>query len=530
MNNDPLPRSSTSRIAPVQWVFLGAVLALFVVLRLSWLDHLLTWDEAMTLCSVRAFAARAYDYYSQWFWRRPPLFGTLLLLLRPLADGLAVRAALLAVLLSAAGCALLFLVNARVFGPAPALWSCFFIAVMPGAVFYDVWIKQDALVIVFGLLMIYFFLLRRPVLSGVCLALGLLGKELAVFYAGAVFILWLLQDRSARRVRDLVVIYGVGLLLSAWWYVLFSNSVRAVLRFLRREGGLESEVWLRPWYYFFDKMRFDLEWWGIVLALAGVLALLLLARARRRGDESGVRDPAVLVWPLALLIPSYLLISLMPAKTPWFTTSLFPALATLQGVGAWWLLRRLGGSEGKGWRRTLAAGVGVLAIAGTLSRRAGADFERGLEEREWGLYWGSAASRAAALRLNELVKEGDTVLITPMFYWQVPRQIPCPIFVHYLKKDIPVIVRRNDIPLDALLESIRKYEVDWALVSPEMGIGEKEIIHPLMKDYGLYPMQVGGACIFKTDSIRDLEPEPKPRRWFWPFGRQGKGEDEAQSS
>jgi hypothetical protein len=66
-----------------------AILLLHVLLRLPHIGHLLTWDEAMNLLSVRALVAGGHDFYSLWFWRHPPTYAMLMSLLRPLADGFA---------------------------------------------------------------------------------------------------------------------------------------------------------------------------------------------------------------------------------------------------------------------------------------------------------------------------------------------------------------------------------------------------------------------------------------------------------
>ncbi|MBN1268551.1 MAG: glycosyltransferase family 39 protein [Kiritimatiellae bacterium] len=473
------------------WIALAVTLVLFVALRLPWLGHLLTWDEAITLCSQRAFASGGTDFYAGWFWRHPPLFSTLLMLLKPLAAGFDVRAELLTILAAAAGCAALFLVNDRVLGRRAALWSAFFIAVMPGAGFYDVWIKQDVFVIVFGLLMLNFFFKGSYIWSGVCLGLALLGKELAVFYAVTLFILWFLQGRGRRRRADLAVIYGVAALVSGWWYLGFSNSLKAIFLFVTDVGHEGAEPWLRPWYYFLERMPLDLGWWGIALALCGTGAMLVRARA------TGAAEWA---WPLALLLPSYAVISLMPAKTPWFTISLFPAFAAIQGLGMDWLLRRIGRGSRRGWCRAAAAAAAALVVGWALGMRAGASYEDMLRKRDARVWRGAQMSRDIARELNRHAEEGQVALITPMFYWGSVGDVPCPVFTYYLE-DMPVVVRRRDIPLEAFVEAVRENRVTWAMVSPDPGEGEEALVYPLMRRYGLRPLWTRGALIFRTDAL-----------------------------
>ena len=52
-----------------------------------------------------------------------------------------------------------------------------------------------------------------------------------------------------------------------------------------------------------------------------------------------------------------------------------------------------------------------------------------------------------------------------------------------------------------LVDTVRQYRIDWAMVSPLPGVGEKALIEPLMRDYGLRPAVLRGGCIFKTDRL-----------------------------
>jgi len=55
----------------------------FAALRIRWLGHLLVWDEAMSLCTIRSLLSHGTDDFSNWFWRHPPLFSLLTALLQP---------------------------------------------------------------------------------------------------------------------------------------------------------------------------------------------------------------------------------------------------------------------------------------------------------------------------------------------------------------------------------------------------------------------------------------------------------------
>lgn len=484
-------------------VVMVLALILFIALRLNWIGHLLTWDEAATLLSVRSFAARGVDYYAGWFWRRPPFYNLLLTLLFPLSPGLHVRAQLLSLCIAVMGGLVLWGLNRHVFGKSVALWAMFFLAVMPGAVFYDTWIKQDGMAALFGLLALWLFVRGRPLQSGLCLGAGFLTKELTAFYAAPILVVWWI-GRRARSWKDLAATYITAAAMAGWWYVLFSNSVKAVWRFLTDSGNLETQAWTRPWYYFFEQLSVDLEGWGILLAIYGCVALWWRTRSEApsnvEGENSTVRH--ALIWPLALLLPAYMLISFMKAKTPWYSISLFPAWATLQAIGMDGLVHRAralcGASRAARWGLRVVA---TLVVIGTIALRSQRDYESELRRREWGLWWGAVTSRATAWRLNELVKDDERVLITPMFYWTVSKDLPCVLFVYYLRPGMPVVVRPYNLTVDEFVGVVREFKLHWAMVSPDPREGEKNLIHPLITQYGLKPYWNRGACIFRTDSL-----------------------------
>jgi 4-amino-4-deoxy-L-arabinose transferase-like glycosyltransferase len=486
-------------------------LVLFVTLRAYWIGHLLTWDEAATLLSVRSFAARGVDYYAGWFWRRPPFYNLLLTLVQPLSPGLHTRAQMLSLCIALLSAFVLWVLNRSVFGKSVALWSVCFLAVMPGAVFYDTWIKQDGMAALFGLLAVLLFARGRPLQSGLCLGAGFLTKELTVFYAVSILIIWW-GARRQRSWKDLAATYATAGAMAGWWYVLFSNSVKAVLRFLTDSTNMETQVWTRPWYYFFEQLSLDLEGWGILLALYGCVALWLLKRKMAEDQAHGAVASAqpALVWPLAILVPAYALMTFMKAKTPWYTISLFPAWATLQAVGMNGIMVRArafwGGSSAM---RSVLRMAAAFTIVGAVGLRWKRDYEAELRQREWGLWWGSATSRATAQRLNELVKDEERVLITPMFYWAVSKHLPCVLFVYYLKPGIPVVVRPYDLTLEEFVNTVREFKLHWAMISPDPRVGEKQLIHPLIIQYGLKPYWNSGAVIFRTDSLwREGEKQP----------------------
>ena len=233
----------------------------------------------MNLCSVRSFAARGHDYYSSWFSHHPPLLGLSLLLLQPLQPGFAERSQLFLIFVGVLNSLALFALCRIAFGTAAALWSVFFYAVMPAAIFFDLWIKQDTLAALFGMLSMLAFLRRRFVFSGALMGFALLAKEIAAFYAIGIGVLWLVQPREQRKIRDLAVVAAVTVLLSAWWYVGFSPSIKYFIAFAVNYSnkGVDVWMWSRPWHYFLGKLNLDFGSLGLALSLLGVLAIGFLA-------------------------------------------------------------------------------------------------------------------------------------------------------------------------------------------------------------------------------------------------------------
>lgn len=510
MNDD----KCRARMGVGHWLALVACVLLFVSLRASWIGHLLTFDEAANLCGIRAFVGGGLDYWTKWFWHHPPLFGTLLLLAKPLEAGFAERAEWLMMCVSVLNLVMLFVLTRISFGTAPALWVAFCFAVMPAARFYDLWLKQDSLTVLFGLVAVYAFYKDRPLFSGLALGCSFLAKEMAMFYAAGIAVLWFLQSPKVRRVRDLLLVVVVTFATAAWWYFLFSISIQYFIAFATNSSTrwTDVETWTQPWYYFIRKLPLDIGFAGVLLCVAGLLFLALDFRRRFALKPWAERtlDDVMPVWFLPVLLVGYFLFSLSRGKAAWFTGTLYPLLAVPMGLGVYAVLRivekavqriaRRSPGVSPGWPRAASAAVAAAVALPVVIGGWNADYEQYLRKQSYWTWWGANNSRNAALMMNRLVKDGERILITPMHYWALPRSEPCAIFIYYLNP-APVILRRIDTPLHALLADIRNHRIDWIMISPLPGVGEKAVIEPIMRQYGLHPLLLLGACIFKTDPI-----------------------------
>jgi len=387
----------------------------------------------------------------------------------------------------------LFLLCRQLFGTRAALWAGFFYAVMPAAMLYDLWLKQDPLVSLFGMLSIYAFLRNRSAVSGLLMGFAFLAKEMAVVYVIGLCMVWVLQPRGRRRFADLLIAGIATAVTAGWWFVFFSSSVKYYFAVMTGLPVVKTDayVWSKPWHYYFSILPLSLGWVGVVLLGAGA-ASSLAAWARRRR--------AVLLWVLLFPLTVVVLMSLPETKASWFLTVLLPLFAVLEGVGMDGIVDRTRDIAG---RRSgvVGAGVGMCVVLLGVSAVWGLDYETYLRRQDAGLWWGAAASRDTAEAMNRVAKEGDKALITPMYYWENRDIHPCPIMVYYMI-DIPVVVRPYDVSLDEVVSAVNEYDLDWVMMAGEPGVFEREIIRPLMKDYGINPLILPGSIVFPAEGLK----------------------------
>jgi 4-amino-4-deoxy-L-arabinose transferase-like glycosyltransferase len=277
-------------------VFVFVICAvLFLVLRLRWVGHLLTWDEAYNLCTVRTFVSGGEDFASDWFWRHPPLFCLLMMLVSPLSPGFAERVEILAIFVGLANLALLFVLNRQAFDTTTALWSVFLLSILPGSMFFDVWVKRDHLATTFGLIALILLFRKHSLYAGVSLGLALLCKESAAFFVIAALVLWGLGATGRRKISDCIALVAFTFLSCSWWYLVVKSKLHpmdtsqaapflhvlfaGVKEHLQFAGG-EQSIWVMPWYDYFSKLPFLIGIPGLLLAGVGIVAILKTGRAQ----------------------------------------------------------------------------------------------------------------------------------------------------------------------------------------------------------------------------------------------------------
>jgi 4-amino-4-deoxy-L-arabinose transferase-like glycosyltransferase len=479
----------------------------FIAFRVRWIGHLLTWDEAMNLCSIRSFVSPGTDVFSFWFWRHPPLLFFFALPLAPLKLGFAERVEMLSVLVGVITLAMLFLLNRKVFGERVALWSCFLLSVMPSSMFYDVWLKRDAPVAALGLAAILLVVHSRPLLAGLCLGGALLAKETAVFYVGAALLMWLLAPRQ-HRWRQAAGMLLVAFAVAGWWYLGVKSSVDGVVSqavkpaeavglLVRLGAGFSEHLqfamgadrwsanWAGAWHYYLSRLPHDLGWLGFVLAVAGAILSIL------RWVRGGARE---VCWPLVLLVPALAVLSALPGKVPWVPICLYPAWATLAAFGADSVARAVR-ARGEGSAATVGLTALLVVQAVTLS------YERMLAHDGSRQLVPAQNSRQIAEVLNGLVTDSDRVLLTSFHHWQGPKPgYVCPVFTSYLQRKPAILIRSHLLSFDAYLADIREHRIDWALLSPPPG-PEAQALFEQFRALGLTPCRLPGGFVFRTSSL-----------------------------
>lgn len=487
---------------------LGVVLIMLVAafFSLSWRGHLLTWDEAMNLNAARAFASGGSDAYSSWFWRYPPLLQLLLQLLSPLKAGLMARAELLAIGIHLAMLAAFIGLMKLSLGRVAALASGLLLAVMPGSVFFSLWIKQDVLMSLFGLLALIAYAKRLHLVSGITLGLAFLSKETAIFYALAIASLWFVQPKAERKWKDIFVVAGTSILVAGWWFILFSSSLAYHLSSVKGAAADGNTTWDRPWSYYFEALPYQCGMPAIILAVCG--AVILLMKWHKGHDAL----QQIRLWPVALFVPALVILTVSGSKTPWYTLCFFASIAALAGVGVSGIYRLVVAREqGKTGKAKLAAGAAMLmAFLLTTQSLQALSYEDRMFRMEPGMSWAATCSREAAMKLNALVKPGERVIVTPMHYYPAAVQVPCPIFVHYLK-EMEVVVKPNTISQSELVDAVMEYETDWAMVSPPPLGASERLLTPLARHHGLPHWILKGAVIFKTTNLY-ITPEMRKAR------------------
>ncbi|MFA5500967.1 MAG: hypothetical protein WC404_07815, partial [Candidatus Omnitrophota bacterium] len=309
---------------------------IFIYLRAKTLDHLLMWDEARNIISLRAFLTNNYlDPFYRNYFLHPPLYMTFAAFAFPFKAGLGIRLEVLSLVFSYLTLLVVYILSAKTGGWKYAFLSGFFLSLMPVSIGYDTWIKRDGLASCLGYLAILLLLKRKFLWCAIALSFSMLAKENALFFLlAATAILFALKERMV--LKKTALIYGIVIVFSGWWYMFFS-SMPADLFDIYLSAQNNAFAWANSSFYYFKKLLPDLGLPMLIFFLTGLCYILYLFFRKKE-----YRWSLPLIVFLCVYVPSSFIIM---SKTPWLSVSAAPALAMIAAAGALFILRSAKGMK-----------------------------------------------------------------------------------------------------------------------------------------------------------------------------------------
>lgn len=381
-------------------VALVLILVLALVLRLKQLGHVLSFDEAWNAVTAGAGAAgKTKDIFFFNFYRHPPIYLSAAILYRKLFSSSTGFMQAISIASSLGVIATLFFMAKKGIGRAAAVCGAFFLAVAPVANILDTWVKQDSLAILFCALFAYFFLSRRYVLSGIFFGLGLLTKEIVLFVAlGA--LIYTIATFSRKKMIGLLEAFVIGAVMSAWWYLAFSNTKGDFLKFFFGNSPVNARF-IQPWHYYLGRLPADMTWSAVIFVIVGVV-VWALRRARMKKVEKGAED--YVLFSIAWAAPTLLLLTLSAGKPVWMVYSAAFPLALLAGYGLSSLL------SAEVVRKELVYVVIALVLAGGVAYGVTLNHDRYMQSTgSWGE---TLEDHAIALKLNSMSRPGEALVMS----------------------------------------------------------------------------------------------------------------------
>ncbi|MFH1878998.1 MAG: hypothetical protein ABH883_09355 [Candidatus Omnitrophota bacterium] len=453
----------------------------FVLLRLRTVGHLLMWDEAWNILSLRAYINDAQGDPFYWYYRfHPPLYMFFAELLLPFRHGFDIRAELLSLFFSYCAFVVTYLLSARIGGWKLAWLTGIFLCFMPASTGYDTWIKRDGLAAALGYLAVFFVYRKKYFWCAAALSLSLLSKESGFFFLIAAVILILASDEE-KKIRSLLFICAVIFAAVSWWYIPLSRLTKNLSDFYF-SGKIYGAMWSASPFYYLKKMIPDLGVPMLFFFSAGFLyAFFLIIKKKQKK------------WliPLSVLVPVYLIIStLFSTKTPWLSFSAGPASAIIAGGGALFLIKKAEKI------RALAVLVPVLLL---LHVYTGISFSySGYHKRTYPNGWpGADSSRSLAYFLNDNMKKDASLMIAPFAYWKMP---VCPVFLFYWEAR-PVTLIKGDEKAEEILGYIKNKGISWFVIpdSPDPEYNFHILADEITKLSGTAPRKAGWSLIWNFE-------------------------------
>ena len=457
--------------------------AAFFYLRLRFIGHPLMWDEAWNILSLRAYIVNAVKDPFYWFYKfHPPLYMTFARLLLPFKEGFAIRLEYLSLFFAYLVFVAMYVLSTRIGGWKYAWFSGIFLSAMPSSIAYDTWIKRDNLASAFGYTALILLLKRKYLWCGVLLSLSLLSKESGIFFAlAAIILLFFMKEK--RVFKWFITIVSTIFVLSAWWYLFFSEMTTHGFSFFFTKGDY-SQLWSQNSLYYLKKLLPDL---GTIIFIFMAFGFIVLMWRSFRDKETKWLFPIVVA--LCVYVPISLLFRL---KSPWLFLPAVPALTMIAGGGAVFLLEKC-------QRRNSLCPIFYLLIllvffyGFTFSY---ADYQMETYPNGWP---GALSSKKLAGYLNEHMKEDDRLMITNFTYWDMP---VCPIFIYYWKSHEIQIIKTSE-SVNEIEKEIIKNKISWLVVvgSPDPKKNPAGLITALKATELKKPKVVGWSYVWNTEEL-----------------------------
>jgi 4-amino-4-deoxy-L-arabinose transferase-like glycosyltransferase len=470
----------------------------FALIRLKTLGHLLMWDEAWNILSLRAFIAEAVRDPFYWYYRfHPPLYMFFAKFLNPFGDNFAVRAEALSLVFSYGTFITVYFLSYRIGGWRYAWLSGLILCFMPISIGYDSWVKRDSLAMFMGYLSLLLVVDKRFLLSAIALGLSFLSKESALFFSLPVAFM-IFTTGGKKKTRIFVMFLLIIALMTAWWYIPLSNLTKNVNAFYLSEDYY-GKIWLHSPLYYIKKLVPDIGIGGILLFIVGLIFLPYFSRIKRRAEIS---------LPVIIFFCVYVPISLVIAtKTPWLSYSAAPALAMIAGGGALFIFGRTYFS--RIMRSLLFLILAFIVFTGvTFSYPV---YHMKTYPNGWP---GAQSSWKLAEYLNEHMKDDDRLMITDFAYWRMPT---CPVFIYYWKPHEIMIIKGTQTAA-TILKRMKKHKISWFVVadSPDPAYNYHALVKKMEVLLPNKPTPVGWSYVWNVSNILSDEPSEKTPAEFLP--------------
>lgn len=459
--------------------------AVFLILRIKELGHLLMWDEAWNILALRAIALdNPQDVFYWFYFFHPPLYMFFAKFLFPFMAGFDLRLELLSLFFAYGTFTTVYFLSKRIGGLKYAVFTGISLTFLPVALGYDTWIKRDNPAILFGYLAIFLLLNRRFFWCAVSLALSILSKENGIFLIlSSCLMVFVMREKHSLR-KIFLMLLGV-FIFSSWWYLFFSEmtNVGPGYFFTKADYSLK---WAQDLFYFFTKLYYDVGPVNILLLLAGFFFLIVKAIREKKGEW--LAGPVIF---LSVYLPITFLFVL---KSPWLSLPAAPALAMIIGAGFLAIFERL--RKNKILKVAFYLLVILSVLPGLLFSYS--SYHTATYPHGWP---GAKSSREIAVYLNENMDDNDSFLITEFAYWKMPI---CAIFHYYIQKEKFKLTSLSITP-EQLIDTVKKNKISYIVIvgspDPKEGKRSLELSRGVYEIIGKEPQKVGWSYVWDTKEL-----------------------------